>query len=266
MAASAYNTWIRASIALFPLPGQGLHSIETCRKIRYYESGQVAGCKCFSEKGWLCFFHGFNMMVFPWVFLRENAGRQCLKKPIPLSSRSPVLYIFSGLPGAGKTTLARKLAGFFHIPFFRLDTIEHGLREICSVNVQGEGYSLTGRIVAENLQIGNDVVVDCCNPWRQTRDEWENTALRNGGRFINIEVVCSDLAEHKKRVTERESDIPGFAVPTWEDVSGRDYQTWETERICVDTRRKGVDDAFQDLLAALGESPLTKKALGKLSE
>ena len=102
----------------------------------------------------------------------------------------PVLLIFSGLPGAGKTTIAQGVAHYLNAPYFRLDTIEHGLREICGISVQGEGYRLTYRIVADNLNIGNDVVVDCCNPWELTRKEWENVAIANHGGYVNIEIVC----------------------------------------------------------------------------
>ncbi|HNT78347.1 MAG TPA: GNAT family N-acetyltransferase [Anaerolineae bacterium] len=80
----------------------------------------------------------------------------------------PTLYIFSGLPGTGKTTLAKAVAGHFKAAYFRLDTLEHGLQEVCGLQVQGEGYRLTQRLVADNLGVGNAVVVDCCNPWELT--------------------------------------------------------------------------------------------------
>ncbi len=54
----------------------------------------------------------------------------------------PVLYVFSGLPGVGKTTIASRSPGGSVLPFLRIDTVEHGLREICSMDVQGEGYRL----------------------------------------------------------------------------------------------------------------------------
>lgn len=36
----------------------------------------------------------------------------------------PRLFIFSGLPGVGKTTLARELSAYCHAVYCRIDTIE----------------------------------------------------------------------------------------------------------------------------------------------
>jgi predicted kinase len=172
----------------------------------------------------------------------------------------PTLYIFSGLPGTGKTTIAREIAQHIRAVYFRLDTIEHGLREICSINVQGEGYRLTYRIVAENLQVGNSVVVDCCNPWALTRNEWEDVATENGCDFVNIEIVCSDKREHQSRVERRENDIDGFTLPTWEEVQERDYEAWDRERIVIDTSGREIKDCVAELMESL-RSPASAKSV-----
>ncbi len=102
------------------------------------------------------------------------------------------LYIFAGLTGAGKTTLAQQLAASLGAVYLRIDTLEQGLRELCQVNPQGEGYGLAWRLAADNLALGLSVVADSCNPIQLSRDEWQRVAVQVGADYINIEVICSD--------------------------------------------------------------------------
>jgi len=164
----------------------------------------------------------------------------------------PILYIFSGLPGSGKTTIAKKAAKRLSAAYFRLDTIEHGLKEVCGLDVQGEGYRLAYRIVSDNLQVGNNCVVDCCNPWNLTRKEWEQVAAENGCPFVNIEIRCSDESEHRNRAENRESDIPGLKLPSWEEIRYRDYQEWQEEIIVIDTSGRSIEECVRKLIDAVG--------------
>lgn len=162
------------------------------------------------------------------------------------------LYIFSGLPGTGKTTLARLLARRTGSVFLRIDTVEQGIRELCSFDVQGEGYRLSYRIAKDNLLNGLSVVADSCNPIQLTRREWNAVAIESGVDFVNVELVCSDMDEHRKRVETRKADIANFKLPSWHEVENRHYEEWEElERITIDTAGKSVDESFGELLDML---------------
>ena len=91
-----------------------------------------------------------------------------------------MLFIFSGLPGSGKSTLAVALARQTGAVYIRVDTIEQALRDLCGVDVEGEGYQLGYRIALDNLRLGLSVVADSCNPIELTRREWERVALDAG--------------------------------------------------------------------------------------
>ena len=160
---------------------------------------------------------------------------------------NPVLFILSGLPASGKSTLAKLLAKKYHAMYLRVDTIEQGLRDLCNYDVQGEGYRLSYRIADDNLKVGNSVVADSCNPIYLTRREWEEVAKQNNCQFIHIEIICSDKKEHKKRIETRDNEIKGLNMPTWKDVETREYHPWECERIVVDTANKSVEQSFEEL-------------------
>lgn len=162
-----------------------------------------------------------------------------------------MLYIFSGLPGSGKTTLSRRLARHLGAAYLRIDTIEQGLRDLCSCNVTGEGYRLAYRIAADNLRVGTSVVADSCNPIELTRREWQDVAQKAGVGYINVEIRCSDPDEHRRRVDTRMSDVAGLKAPTWEEVEKRTYDAWTGDRIVIDTTAKSVEECVEELLAEL---------------
>ncbi len=159
----------------------------------------------------------------------------------------PILFILSGLPATGKSTLSKLIAQEYGAVYLRIDTIEQGLRDLCRFDVQGEGYRLSYRIAGDNLKLGQNVVADSCNPINLTRTEWESVAKGNNSIFINIEVLCSNKEEHKKRVETRKSEIAGLKLPVWEDVENREYHSWEMERIIIDTVNKPVKESFEEL-------------------
>lgn len=165
----------------------------------------------------------------------------------------PTLFIFSGLPATGKTTLAKALAKHLGATFLRIDTVEQALRDLCHLKVEGEGYRLSYRLAADNLRLGQSVIADSCNPIQLTRREWEEVATRNHAKFINIEVLCSDENEHRRHVETRKTDIAKLKLPTWQDVINREYEPWSGDRLIIDTAGQSIDKSVTTLVKALSE-------------
>jgi predicted kinase len=145
-----------------------------------------------------------------------------------------MLIILGGLPGVGKTTIARALAAALGAMHVRIDSIEDALRR-AGVRVQGEGYAAAYAVAADNLRLGHLVVADCVNPWPLTRDAWRSVADRAGVSAVEVEVVCSDRDEHRRRVESRRAEEPGRELPGWSDVIDRDYRPWDRDRLVIDT-------------------------------
>ena len=147
----------------------------------------------------------------------------------------PALIVFSGLPGTGKTTVSRALAGRIGALHLRIDIIEQAMRNAGIETVGPAGYSVSYAVAGANLQLGHSVVADCVNPIRESRAAWRETADRAHVPLIEIELVCSDALEHRRRVDERVPDIPGLSYPSWEGIARLHYEPWETDHLVLDT-------------------------------
>lgn len=162
-----------------------------------------------------------------------------------------MLIIFSGLPGAGKTTLAREVARRLAAVYVRADTIEQALREGGLDDIGGLGYGVGYRLATENLSLGRNVVADSVNPWPLTREAWRQAARNAGKPFFDVEVLCGDQVEHRRRVETRTVDVEGLVAPTWEEVVQRDYRPWDEPPFRVDTATLSIEEAVREILANL---------------
>jgi predicted kinase len=123
-----------------------------------------------------------------------------------------MLIVFAGLPGTGKTSVARGLAEQLRATYLRIDTIEQALRSSGTLvtEVTVEGYFIAYRVAEENLSLGRTVIADSVNPIEITRDAWMGVAARAAVPAVEVEIICSDPEEHRRRLETRYSDITGL--------------------------------------------------------
>jgi len=166
-----------------------------------------------------------------------------------------MLIVFSGLPGVGKTTLAREVARRIGAQHLRIDTIEQALRpSLGSAPMDDTGYRVAHGVAEDNLRLHRTVIADCVNPWPLTRDAWVSVAQRAGVPAVEIEVICSDAALHRQRVEDRASQAAPGEWPTWQQVLEHDYRPWTRDRVVVDTGASTFQECVDAIRAAVSRA------------
>ncbi|EOY8016729.1 AAA family ATPase, partial [Salmonella enterica] len=125
-----------------------------------------------------------------------------------------MLFVFSGLPGSGKSTVAKILSERLRAVYLRVDTVEQAIRSVSehSPEIGPEGYFVLYELARENLKLGSDVVTDSVNDINLVRDSFYNIAISLNVPLLEVEILCSDKKKHRFRVENRISDIPGLTA------------------------------------------------------
>jgi predicted kinase len=174
----------------------------------------------------------------------------------------PVLVVVGGLPATGKTTVSRAAAGKVGAAYLRVDTIEQAVVRFGRLQKSSEaldhavewglGYGVICAVARDLLTQGTQVFAECVNPLTITRDAWRAVADETGARLVEVELVCSDPAEHERRAATRVVDIPDLVPPTWAEIVDRDYEPWDRPHVVLDTAGRSAKDTVVELCEALG--------------
>lgn len=161
-----------------------------------------------------------------------------------------MLIVIGGLPGVGKTTTARALAGRLGAAHVRVDAFEVALvrQELVPTpqEVGAHGYALALAAAGTCLTAGTDVVVDAVFPVAAARRPFRDLAAGHDVPVHWFRLICSDPVEHRRRVEQRVADLPGHVLPRWAEVR-RGYQ-WHERHSVVDT---ATGDALAAVLAGI---------------
>lgn len=120
----------------------------------------------------------------------------------------PTLYILCGVPFAGKTTLASRLAETRHMHHIQVDAIrrERGIGlagQLISEAEWEEVFAESYRRMAAALELGEDVVFDATNYSRSVRDHLRMLSDRQGASTAVIFVaIDADTANSRRQQNE----------------------------------------------------------------
>ena len=76
---------------------------------------------------------------------------------------------------------------------------------------------------------------------------WVSVSKDASADALEIEVICSDPSEHRRRVETRTGDLDGSSLPSWEAVLRRNYEEWTRPHLVLDTSNKSIEEALEEL-------------------
>ena len=138
----------------------------------------------------------------------------------------PWLVIVTGWTGAGKSTIAERLANELDATVASFDWVMSGLRAMPEVwdhielpveRQRRVGWNLLSRIAEQQLRRGSSCILDLVAREEPVR-EWRRLADEYQANLAVIECICSDIDIHRSRVDGRQRHIPGWYELDWDHV------------------------------------------------
>ncbi|MFT5594831.1 MAG: adenylate kinase family enzyme [Oceanicoccus sp.] len=162
---------------------------------------------------------------------------------------NPTMIIIGGVPGAGKSTLAKGLSKELNIPAFSKDELEAAVarRGLCkNKETQGVGFEIMAVIAKTQIENDNSAIFDFIASKSRITEQWSEL-LESEIKYI--ECICSNEEIHKERIQSRNRNIEGWYELVWEDVLTirKYFQPLMTDRLILDS----VDNLNENIAKAI---------------
>ncbi len=160
------------------------------------------------------------------------------------------LVLFAGMPGSGKTTLARMFARHLCVPILAKDRVQRVLRDRkLAPDNTGDGYYVILDQADEQLALGVSVVLDAVFPIDHFRQVASDIAIKHQANFSAVYCYCSDDKIWRERMEQRVQYVPDWKMATWADVVRvRSYYVpWGDNALMIDSL-KPPEENFTHIL------------------
>lgn len=168
-----------------------------------------------------------------------------------------MLVVVGGLPGTGKSTLARALGQHLGAPVFVKDVIEASLWRSGIGASEGSWQAaedLLTTLAGAQLEQGQSAILDTVARVAESRATWNALAASHGAPFVLVECTCGDDDLHRSRLDGRMRGIPGWYEVSWADVARakRNWVPWTEERLVLDAMDPPSDNLGEALAYIAG--------------
>ena len=163
------------------------------------------------------------------------------------------LFVLSGPPGVGKSTVADALAALHPATRLSIDDVEEAMLA-CGVPAASTGiaaYEVVRAAAEQNLALGQDVIVDAVNDSEPARETWSRAAAVTGAELVIAVLAIEDRDLHRSRLEGRVRPFVRIAEPIWSAVQERTAASapWGDDVLRLDAALPATDLARQVLVA-----------------
>lgn len=182
-----------------------------------------------------------------------------------------MLVLTTGLPGTGKSRVARFVGKELHAPVIDKDVIKSALLERGEEDWNRSGslaYTIIRELANELLGQGFDVVIDSPGHYQRFQAAMVAIAEEHGSEIRVIQTTCSDDDERRKRFAKRKKGEKMEAQlddlnEVLDEVEREDFLAEGLPALTVDTCTE--DNGYEEKIRAyLAEKPKLTEVAGEV--
>ncbi|GAB4540181.1 MAG: AAA family ATPase [Anaerolineae bacterium] len=194
------------------------------------------------------------------------AAKSTLTIPAPAPGQ-PVLVMLCGLPGTGKSTIARRLATRLPAVVVEADRVRQKLFSPPTYSAweSQQVHRVCHTLIGWYLRRYYHVVYDATNLYEYHRAMVYRLAARSGARLVVAEIIASEEVVRQRLAPRRRRDSASDASGDYSEADWEVYlrmrrraEPIEHQHITVDTSDGDVERALECVLAAIG-GPIEKE-------